>query len=117
MVRLSPKPQQRSILTGNYLPAIRPPAQETIVLCPVCRSKMQRTDEQCPNCKAERHFGPTRRETIFSSVVGLVATPALSLLLFRPSFWTGMCAVVGLMLGFFVAHNRHTGDRWLRNPR
>ncbi|WP_233582126.1 MULTISPECIES: hypothetical protein [unclassified Asaia] len=117
MVRLSPLPRQRSVLTGNYLPVPRPPAQDSVVLCPACRGKMQRTDEQCPHCHAERHFGPTRKETLVSTMIGVVAAPALSLLLIRPSFWTGAFAVVGLLAGFFVAHSRHSGDRWLRDPR
>lgn len=117
MVRLSPLPRQRSIITGNYLPVPRPPAQETVVLCPVCRGKMQRTDEECPNCHAVRHFGPTRRETILSVLIGVVSAPALSLLIIRPSFWTAVIAVAGLLAGFYVAHSRHTSDRWLRNPR
>ncbi|WP_240149049.1 MULTISPECIES: hypothetical protein [Asaia] len=117
MARLSPLPRQRSVITGNYLPVPRPPAQETVVLCPVCRGKMQRTDEECPNCHAQRHFGPTRRETVVSTLIGLIAAPALSLLLIRPSGWTFAFAVAGLLAGFFVAHSRHTGDRWLRDPR
>lgn len=117
MVRLSPQPRQRSVLTGNYLPVPRPPAQDSVVLCPVCHGKMQRTDEQCPHCHAERHFGPTLTETVLSTVIGLVAAPALSLLLIRPSLWTGAFAVAGLLAGFFVAHSRHTGDRWLRKSR
>ncbi|WP_438382968.1 hypothetical protein ABHV46_04250 [Asaia sp. BMEF1] len=117
MVRLSPLPRQRSIITGNYLPVPRPPARETVVLCPVCRGKMQRTDEECPNCHAVRHFGPTRRETILSVLIGVVSAPALSLLIIRPSFWTAVIAVAGLLAGFYVAHSRHTSDRWLRNPR
>ncbi len=117
MVRLSPPPRQRSVLTGNYLPVPRPPAQETIVLCPVCHGKMQRTDEECPSCHAERHFGPTRRETLISALTGVVGAPALSLLIISPSFWTAIVAAAGLAGGFFVAHSRHAGDRWLRNPR
>lgn len=90
---------------------------ETVVLCPVCRHKMRRTEEVCPGCGAERLFGPTRGETLISTVIGLIAAPALSLLLIAPSFWTGSFAVVGALLGFFVAHSRHTGDRWLKNPK
>ncbi|GEL01316.1 hypothetical protein SSA02_04790 [Swaminathania salitolerans] len=88
-----------------------------MVLCPVCRQKMQRTDEECPHCHAQRHFGPTRNETLTSTAIGLVATPALSLLLVSLSLWTLAFAITGTLAGFFVAHSRHSGDRWLRNPR
>lgn len=117
MALVSTSRQHRSIITGRVLPVPRPPALETVVLCPVCRQKMQRTDEQCPSCNAERHFGPTRNETLLSTAIGLVATPALSLLIVHLSLWTLAFAIIGVLGGFFVAHSRHSGDRWLRLSR
>ncbi|GBR28281.1 hypothetical protein [Kozakia baliensis] len=91
------------------------PEIDTLVLCPACHHKMRRTEEICPGCGAERLFGPTRAETFLSTGTGLIAAPALSTLLIAPSIWTAGFAAVGALLGFFVAHSRHSGDRWLKH--
>lgn len=86
---------------------------DAVSLCPLCRQKMPKTSETCPHCGAEKRFGPTLRETLTSMAIGVVAGPAFAITVAGPSLWDIAFAVVGLILGFFVAHSRHGGDRWI----
>ncbi|AQS89563.1 hypothetical protein A0U93_14105 [Neoasaia chiangmaiensis] len=90
------------------------PAMETLTLCPVCRQKTRLTVELCPHCGAERQFGPTKREVLTGTGLGMLAAPSISTLLLPVSIWTGVFMVAGALGGFFVAHSRHGGDRWLK---
>ncbi|WP_256888789.1 hypothetical protein [Acidomonas methanolica] len=89
------------------------PVMDDIMLCPVCRQAMRRTAELCPHCGAERRFGPTPRETARGLAGGAVAVPLFAIVVAGPSLWDLPMALAGAMAGFFFAHSRHGGDRWI----
>ncbi|GBR08029.1 hypothetical protein [Gluconobacter frateurii] len=89
------------------------PLSSAVTICPVCRQKIRSTAEQCPNCGAERHFGPRLIESGICAFAGMVILAAISRLLMPMSLWTIIFAVVGLCAGFLFSHNRFGGDRWL----
>ncbi|ACI52659.1 conserved hypothetical protein [Gluconacetobacter diazotrophicus PA1 5] len=89
------------------------PVPSSVEQCPFCHRTIRGTTETCPHCGAERQFGPTRRESLASIGFGVVVGPAGMALAGAGITLALMAAAIGGVLGFFVAHSRHAGDRWM----
>ena len=86
--------------------------------CPCCCQPMQSTASLCPHCRAEKHYGPVRRENLICSLCGLALILGLTRLLFPQLFapfslWVIPLMLAGLVAGFIFAQFRFAGDRWL----
>ncbi|NVN12504.1 MULTISPECIES: hypothetical protein [Nguyenibacter] len=89
------------------------PVASSIAQCPLCHRPVRGTVEACPHCGAERHFGPTWRESLTCVAIGLAIGPAAIMLAGAGWRMAALAGAIGVMLGFFVAHSRHAGDRWM----
>ncbi|MBM9401803.1 hypothetical protein JUN65_09415 [Gluconacetobacter azotocaptans] len=93
------------------------PVPSSVEQCPFCRKTIRRTAEVCPGCGAERQYGPTRRESLTTTGIGLVAGPAAITVVGAGLTLAVVAGVIGALMGFFVAHARHSVDRWMPPPR
>jgi hypothetical protein len=89
------------------------PIPSSVERCPFCHQTIRATTETCPHCGAERQFGPTRRESLTTVGVGVVAGPAGMLLIGGGTTLALMAAAICGVLGFFVVHSRHADNRWM----
>ncbi len=86
--------------------------------CPCCHQPLQNTASVCPHCRAEKHYGPVKREVLLSSLCGLALVLGLTRLLFPQLFapfspWLILLMLAGLAVGFIFAQFRFARDRWL----
>lgn len=89
------------------------PSSQGVMSCPCCHHTIGGTATTCPNCHAEKHFGPVSREIILSSLIGFLLAPSVAFLLIPLSFWFVLIAAGGLFLGFAFAQYRFNTDRWI----
>ncbi|GAA4495354.1 hypothetical protein [Gluconacetobacter tumulicola] len=92
------------------------PIAGTVEQCPFCRRTIRGTAEICPHCGAERRFGPTLRESVLTFAVGVTAGPVFMLLIGAGTQLALLAGAIGGLIGFFIAHSRHAGDRWMKPP-
>ncbi|MFW7267400.1 hypothetical protein ACMAUO_05425 [Gluconacetobacter sp. Hr-1-5] len=92
------------------------PIAGTVEQCPFCHKTIRGTAEICPHCGAERRFGPTLRESLLTFAVGVTAGPIFMLLIGAGLQLAALAAAIGGLIGFFIAHSRHAGDRWMKPP-
>ncbi|MXV43947.1 hypothetical protein GS501_02620 [Saccharibacter sp. 17.LH.SD] len=89
------------------------PTSQGVMRCPCCHKTISTTAAYCVHCKAEKRFGPLRRENILYSALGLILALVVSSLLIPLSFWNALFALGGLGVGFVFAQYRFSTDRWI----